>query len=66
MELARKIASPDMQTVAISYLNIDMETVRTIDDSRRGNKLMFNFDLLETWRNESPENTLDVRNLMTI
>ena len=60
MELAGTISSPDMESIAISHLDVDIETVKTIDDGRRGNKIMFNFDLLKKWRDKSTENNLEV------
>ena len=60
MALAKKISCSDMETIAIGYLDIDMPDVKNKKGNRE-EKLLFNYDILEMWRNRSVENTREVR-----
>ena len=60
MDLAQKITVTDMETIAIRDFGIDSVTVRNLRLSRGEQKVLFNFDVLEKWRNKSVDNGREV------
>ena len=60
MELARRVAGRDIESLALEKLGIEHPTIRNLKDSRRDDMAMFTFDVLCLWRNKSVENTKKV------
>ena len=60
MELARRVAGRDIESLALEKLGIEHARIRNLRDSRRDNIEMFTFDVLRLWRNNSLENTKKV------
>ena len=59
--LATKIRSREMEKVALAYLGIDKETIKTVLYSYREDSDAFNRDMLARWMNKNPENSRQVR-----
>ena len=54
VQLAPAIAAKDMKTIAEGYLDIAPETVKNIDDEKRGDAEAFNREIIRYWRNRNP------------
>ena len=52
--LGRSIASPDMESIALGYLNFDEETIKNLRYEHRGNAEAFNRDILKKWAYQNP------------
>ena len=51
--LARSIAAPVVESVALEYLNIDEETIGNLKFQHRGNAEAFSRDILRNWRHQN-------------
>ena len=60
MEMAGKISSADMQNIAIAFLDIKSTVVTSVAHSTNKNQKIMNYELLQIWRNKSPENSREV------
>ena len=60
MDLAQKITVTDMETIAIGDFGIDSVTVKNLRLSPGEQNVLFNFDILERWRNKSVDNGREV------
>ena len=54
VRLARAISSPDMESIALGYLNTEEETVKNLRYEHRGNAEAFNRDILMRWAYQNP------------
>ena len=52
--LGRSIASPDMESIALGYLNFDEETIKNLRYENRDNAEAFNRDILKRWAYQNP------------
>ena len=52
--LGRSISSPDMESIALGYLNFDEETIKSLRYEHRGNAEAFNRDILRRWAYQNP------------
>ena len=52
--LAQKIVTTDMETIAISYLKIQSETVTNLNIAHRRNPTAFNRSILNLWKYMNP------------
>ena len=62
VRLGRAISSPDMESIALGYLNIDDEIIKSLRYEHRGNSEAFNRDILKRWAYRNPgSNQVKVR-----
>ena len=54
VQLGRAISSPDMESIAVGYLNFDEETIKSLRYEHRGNTEAFNRDILRRWVYQNP------------
>ena len=54
VQLGRAISSPDMESIAIGYLNEEEETIKSLSYESRGNFEAFNRDIPKRWANKNP------------
>ena len=54
VQLGRAISSPDMESIALGYLNIDLMIIKSKQFEHRGNCEAFNRDILKRWANKNP------------
>ena len=54
VQLGRAISSPDMESIAVGYLNFDEETIKSLRYESRGNFEAFNRDILRRWAYQNP------------
>ena len=54
VQLGRAIPSPDMESIALGYLNFDDETIKNLHYEHRGNAEKFNRDILKRWAYKNP------------
>ena len=54
VRLGRAISTPDMESIALGYLNFDDETIKNLHYERRGNAEAFNRDILKRWAYQNP------------
>ena len=54
VQLGRAISSPDMESIALGYLNIDLMIIKSKQFDHRGNSEAFNRDILKRWANRNP------------
>ena len=68
VRLGRAISSPDMESIALGYLNINEEIIKSLRYEHRGNSEAFNRDILKKWAYRNPgANQVEVRKkLVTI
>ena len=63
VRLGRAIFSPDMESIALGYPNIDEEIIKSLRYEHRGNSEAFNRDILKRWAYRNPgSNQVEVRN----
>ena len=62
MELAGKIASPDLPAIAVQKLGFDINEIKTFSVEHRENHQMMKFEILCRWKNKNPENNRQVSN----
>ena len=63
VRLGRAISSPDIESIALGYLNIDDEIIKSLRYEHRGNSEAFNRDILKRWAYRNPgSNQVEVRN----
>ena len=63
VQLGRAISSPNMESIALGYLNFDEETIKNLHYEHRGNAEAFNRDILKRWANHnSGSHQVKVRN----
>ena len=57
VRLGRAISSPDMESIALGYLNIDKAVIKSLKNAHRENTEAFNRDIIELWanRNSGPD-----------
>ena len=57
VRLAQNISAPDMETIALGYLDMNPETVVNRKVETRGDFKAFNRDILRDWsyKNEGPD-----------
>ena len=55
VQLGRAIASPDMESIALGYLNIDKARIKSLKTEHRENTEAFNRDIIELWANKNPD-----------
>ena len=53
--LGRAISSPDMESIALGYLQFDEEIIKSLHYEHRGNVEAFNRDILKRWAYQNPE-----------
>ena len=53
VELGRAISRPNMESIALGYLNIDQETIDSMKVKHREDIEAFNRDVLRTWAYKS-------------
>ena len=67
VRLGRAIASPDMESIALGYLNFDDETIKNLQYEHRGNAEAFNRDILKRWAYQNPgPDQVKVRNSIIV
>ena len=54
VRLGRAISSPNMESIALGYLNFDDETIKNLHFEHRGNAEAFNRDILKRWAYQNP------------
>ena len=54
VQLGRAISSPDMESIALGYLNVDLMIIKSKQFEHRGNSEAFNRDILRRWANRNP------------
>ena len=63
VQLGRAISRPDMESIALGYLNFDDETIKSLRYEHRGNYEAFNRHILKRWANKNPgSDQVKVRN----
>ena len=53
MQLGRAISSPDMESIALGYLQFDEEIIKSLRHENRGNFEAFNRDIIKRWANKN-------------
>ena len=54
VELGRAISRPNMESIALGYLNIDQETIDSMKVTHRENTEAFNREIIRRWAYKHP------------
>ena len=55
VQLGRAISSPDMESIALGYFNIDKAKIKSLKMEHRENTEAFNRDIIEIWANKNSD-----------
>ena len=61
MELAQHVAATDMEVIALEYLRIKAPKIKNLNEVNKENRENFTFEILRLWRDQSADNSLEVR-----
>ncbi len=60
-DIATLVSASEMEKIALSYLKLNIETVRSLREQYHSNLAMFKVELLDTWKNRDIARGREVR-----
>ena len=56
VRLAKAISGPDMETIALGYLDFEDEEIKSLNDEHKAHVQRINRDILQKWCNKNSGN----------
>ena len=56
VRLSKAISGPDMETIALGYLDFEDEEIKSLNDEHKGHVQRINRDILQKWCNKNSGN----------